>query len=757
MSKEVVMQLAGRTLKLEAGRLAQQADASVLATYGETVVLATACVEDEPSDLPFMPLRVDFEEKMYSVGRIPGGFFKREGKPSEDATVTCRKIDRPIRPLLDSGLRNEMQVLILPLSVEVDSAVDVAAMIAASAAMHLSSIPFDGPFGAVRIGYIDGELEINPEYEEVEECDMDLLVAATADGVVQIEMEGMDAEDDIVYEGIQMAYEACQPIVEAINELREKAGKPKRDFPVWRPREEVVDFVKNTMTDRIHDALGQPDKEAVNNALDALKDEAVQTLAEQGIEEAKADIGEVFEDVIKERLQDLAFDEGARIDGRALDEIRPVSCEVGLLPRAHGSAVFNRGETQVMSVATLGAYKDQKLVRTLEEEEYSRFMHHYNFPPFSTGEVRPMRSPGRREIGHGNIGRKALERLLPTEEEFPYTVRVVSEVLAANASTSMGAVCASSLALMDAGVPIDKAVGGVAIGLIKRGDDYHLLSDMQGLEDFMGYMDFKIAGTREGINAIQLDTKTTGLPLEILREGLDRGRRGRDYILDVMDQALAGPRETLSPYAPRMVAVQIPVKKIGLVIGPGGKTIRKMQEDYDVTIDVDDEGIALVFGEDPEGVEAAVEQIEDMTREIEPGEVFTGKVVNTTDFGAFVEVTPGRDGLVHISDLDWDHVNKTTDVVQVGDEITVKCTAVDDEGKIRLSRKAVLDRNTGGSRNEKKAKSSTKSRKSGGGKKNSSRSSTSKSSGKSRPDKGSSRGDGNGAPRGNAYFREKKD
>ncbi|MFP3903518.1 MAG: polyribonucleotide nucleotidyltransferase [Armatimonadota bacterium] len=752
MKQEVSMELAGRPLKLETGRLAQQADASVVVTYGDTVILATACVEDEKSDLPFLPLRVDFEEKMYAVGRVPGGFFKREGKPSEEATRTCRKIDRPIRPLLDSGMRNEMQVLILPLSVEADSSVDVASMIGASAAMHLSSIPFAGPFGAVRVGLIDGELQLNPDYEDVHECDMDLLVAATEEGVVQIELSGDDADDEIVYKGIEMATEACQPIIEMINELREKAGKPKGEFDLWRPREEVVEYVNANMTEQIHDALAQPDKEAVNSALEALRQEAREVLTEEGIEEPGPDVHEVFEDVIKERLQDLAFDEGRRIDGRELDEVRDVSCEVGLLPRAHGSGLFNRGETQVLTVATLGAYKDQKLVRTLEEEEYSRFMHHYNFPPFSTGEVKPMRSASRREIGHGGIGLTAIERILPPEEEFPYTIRLVSEVLAANASTSMAAVCGCSLALMDAGVPIKKPVAGVAMGLIKRGDDYRILSDMQGLEDFMGYMDFKIGGTRDGINVIQLDTKTHGLPLEVLKDGLARGRAGRMEILDVMESVISEPRPTLSDYAPRMIPVQIPQEKIGLVIGPGGKTIRKMQEDYDCTIDVDDEGLALVFGEDPEKVEAAAQQIRDMTREIEPGEVFTGKVVNTTDFGAFVEVMPGRDGLVHISDIDWSHVNKTTDVLNVGDEVTVKCTNVDDEGKIRLSRKAMLDRD-GSKKSEggKKSSNPSRSQSQKGGSK-----SSKKSEKKSGRPRGKSGGDGEGAPRGNAYFRQKK-
>lgn len=694
MIQEVTVDFGGRPLKLETGRMAAQADASVLVTYGDTVVLATACVTDKPTDMPFMPLRVDFEEKMYSVGRIPGGFFKREGRPSEDAILTCRKIDRPIRPLLQSGMRNDMQIIVLPLSVENDNSVDVVAMIAGAAAMHISSIPFDGPLGAVRIGHLDGEFVVNPPFEPMKEASMDLLVAATREGIVQVEMDGQEVDDDIIRRGLELGYEMCQPIIDAVDELRSIAGKPKGDFPLWAPRQEVVDLV-NEMKSEIFEVLAITDRLDRDGRLGKLQERAVETLAEREVGNAGPDVEAVFEDVIKARLQDLAFEEGKRVDGRGLDEVRPISVQVGLLPRVHGSALFQRGETQVLTTTTLGAYRDQKMVRTLEEEEYSRFTHHYNFPPFSTGEVRGLRGAGRREIGHGAIGEKALEQVLPPEEEFPYTIRLVSEVLSANASTSMAATCGCSLALMDAGVPIESPVAGAGIGLIRRGDEYRLLTDMQGVEDFMGYMDFKIAGSATGVTALQMDTKTHGVPVSVLAEALEKGRAGRLHILEAMNAVISAPRQDLSEYAPRMVCITVPEAKIGLVIGPGGKNVRGLQTDHEVSIDIEDDGTVRIFGIDPENVKKVTDIISEMTREIEAGETFTGKVVTITDFGAFVEIIPGRDGLLHISDIAWERVEKTDDVLKVGDEVKVKVVSVDGDGKVRLSRKELLPRPEG--------------------------------------------------------------
>ena len=745
MSNAVTAELAGRPLAIEIGSLANQSDAGVRVTYGDTVVLATVNVTDKPVDVPFMPLRVDFEEKMYSVGRIPGGFFKREGRPSEEAILTCRKIDRPIRPLIPSGMRNDMQLIILPLSVEPDCAVDVAAMIAGAAAMHLSSIPFHGPFGTVRVAQIDGELQLNPSFEAVEQGEMDLLVAATREGIVQLEMDGAELSEQAVFEALKMGYDACMPVIDLLDQIREKAGKPKRDFPLWEPRDEVVELVDADYREQIIEALTVTDRVERDSRLRDMQDEAVERLtSEQELANAGPDVEAVFEDVVKARLQDLAFDHNQRVDGRALDEVRPVSCEVGLLPRVHGSGLFQRGETQVLSITTLGAYTDQRLVRTLEEEEYTRFMHHYNFPPFSTGEVRALRSASRRDIGHGEIGKKAIERLLPAEDDFPYTVRLVSEVLAANASTSMAATCACSLALMDAGVPIKAAVGGVALGLIQRGDDYRMLTDMQGIEDFMGYMDFKIAGTADGITCIQLDTKTHGLPLEVLEEALEKGRKGRLEVLESMNATMAEARSELSKFAPTMVTVRIPEDKIGLVIGPGGKNVRALQHDYEVSVDIEDDGAVRVFGEDRENVGKVVSIIRDMTREIEAGEVINGTVVTITDYGAFVEIMPGRDGLLHISDIAWEHVNKTEDVLKVGDEVEVKVMAVDSDGKVRLSRKDLLPRPEGATSSGPRDRDSRRGRGDRGGRRGSSGSGQDRDSGSEGPS------------RGKAYFRDKK-
>ena len=777
MVHEVVVDFAGRPLKIESGRMAQQSDASVVVTYGDTVVLATANVTEKATDFPFMPLRVDFEEKMYSVGRIPGGFFKREGRPSEDAILTCRKTDRPIRPLLDPGMRNDMQVIILPLSVDIDSSVDVIAMIAASAAMHLSSIPFAGPFGTVRVAQFEGEMVVSPTFEMQKEASFDLLVAATREGIVQLEMDGDVVDNEDIKRGLEVAYEACMPIIAAIEELREKAGKPKGEFELWEPRAEVSEFVTSELNDRIIETLTITDRLERDTALGRLQEEAVAALGENGCEKAGQDVEAVFETIVKARLQDLAFDEGARVDGREFDEIRPISVEVGLLPRVHGSGLFQRGETQVLTTTTFGAYKDQKMVRTLEEEEYSRFTHHYNFPPFSTGEVQGLRGAGRREIGHGAIGEKAIEHVLPPEEEFPYTIRLVSEVLAANASTSMAAVCGCSLALMDAGVPITGAVAGAGIGLIRRGDEYRLLTDMQGVEDFMGYMDFKIAGTAEGVTCMQMDTKTHGLPLEVLFDALEKGKQGRLHILAEMNAVISEARSELSAYAPCMVGVKINEDKIGLVIGPGGKNIRGLQTNYDVQIDVDDEGGVRVFGTDRDNVEKVAGIIADMTREIEAGEIFTGKVVTITDFGAFIELIPGRDGLLHISDIAWEHVDKTEDVLSMGEEVKVKVVSVDDDGKIRLSRKELLERGEGvsdssrrsgpSSRSGSSSRSSSRGRgdrggsssrgKSGGsgGSKQSSNGGSERDSGGGR-ERGTDSSSESGPSRGKAYFRDKK-
>ena len=690
MISEVTVDFAGRPLKFETGKLAQLVDSSVVVTYGETVVLATCGVTDDPVDANFLPLRVDFEEKMYAVGRIPGGFFKREGRPSEEATLISRKIDRPIRPLLPSGLRHDVQIIVNPLSAENDDVTDIVAMNAAALAVHMSSVPFAGPVATVRVARLNGEFIINPTFEEMAEAELDLVVSSGPQGVVMIEMEGSEVGEDIVAEAMRIADEACAPLRAAMDEFRATAGKPKREMTIWEPRAEIVDYLKEHYATRIQEVVVSNDKLGRDRALTALRNEAALELAEQ-FEKPQPDIYDAFELIIKAYLKTLAIHESRRADGRALNEVRPLSAEVGLLPRVHGSGLFNRGVTQVLSIATLGAVSDQRMVRTLEEERYTRFMHHYNFPPYSTGEVRGLRGTGRREIGHGALAQKAIARVLPPEDEFPYTIRVVSEVLQANASTSMAAVCGSTLALMDAGVPIKAPVAGISIGLVEESEDsYRLLVDMEAIEDFMGGMDLKIAGTRSGVNCIQMDTKTSGVSLAKLTEGLKMARDARMQVLDVMAEALPYPRPELSRYAPRMLSLSIEKERIGLVIGPGGKTIRKMQDDYEVNIDIEDDGTVLIFGTNAEGVEAARNAINDLTRVVEVGEVFEGTVVTTVDFGAFVEILPGREGLVHISHLSWEHVKKTEDVVKVGDKIQVKVIEVDDEGKIRLSRKELL-------------------------------------------------------------------
>jgi len=761
---EVEVDFAGRPLKLQTGKLAQLADASVVVTYGETVVLATCGVTDDPIEANFLPLRVDFEEKMYAVGRIPGGFFKREGRPSEEATLISRKIDRPIRPLLPQGLRHDVQVIVTPLSAENDNITDIVAMIAGATAVHLSSAPFDGPLAAVRVARLAGEFIVNPSFEQLAAAELDVVIAAGPQGIVQLEMDGAQVGEDVCVEALRLAEEACVPVRAAIDELRQKAGKPKREMFIWEPRAEIVQLVRDQYASRIHDLVLDADKLDRQAGLKALRKEIVAAHGEQ-YEKMEPDLEEAFEMVIKAFLKQLALKEHRRADGRGLHDIRDISAEVGLLPRAHGSGLFNRGVTQVLTIATLGAVSDQKLVRTLEEEEYKRFMHHYNFPPFSTGEVKGLRSTGRREIGHGMLAKKAIERVLPPEEDFPYTIRLVSEVLQANASTSMAAVCGSTLAMMDAGVPIQAPVAGISIGMIEGDEEHRLLVDLEAIEDFMGGMDLKIAGTRQGVNCMQMDTKTQGVAVEILAEGLQLAREARLQVLDVMAETIPYPRPELSRYAPRMVSISINREQIGLIIGPGGKNIRRMQEEYDVKIDVEDDGTVLIFGTNADGVEAARSGIFDLTRTVDVGEVFDGTVTSTTDFGAFVELLPGREGLVHISHLSWDRVGKTEDVARVGDKMQVKVIEVDPEGKIRLSRKELLpkpegyeerpDRGSGGSRDRNRGGSRGGGGRSSGGRPSSGGSSGGSSGSGGRPAPRAEDGAEGSRPR--PYFRKKRD
>jgi len=729
--KQVVsLDFAGRELRLETGEMARQAGAAVLASYGDTVILCTAVIEDKPNpSVSFLPLRVDFEEKMYAVGRIPGGFFKREGRPGTDATLIARAVDRPIRPLLPQGLRNETQVICTALSSENQNSPEIVAMIGAAAAMHLSPAPMAGPFAAAQVAWLDGELILNPSFEEREAARMELTVCAGHMGVLQVELGGDEVPEEIVLQGIQMARDACLRVCDAIEELRARGGKPKGEYPVWEPSDEVVAAVEARAAD-IREAIQSPDKAGRQDDLDAIAAQLAEQFAD--VDDAGAQIEEAMYAVQKKQMRKIILEERRRVDGRAPNQIRPLDVQAGLLPRTHGSALFTRGETQVLSTLTLGAVRDQILIRSLEEEEYKRFTHHYNFPPFCVGEARALRGASRREIGHGALVERSLDRMLPPEEDWPYTTRVVSEVLESNGSSSMASACASSLALMDGGVPIKAAVAGISVGLLYQDEsNYMLLTDIQGLEDASGDMDFKVTGTANGVNGLHLDIKVQGLPDQVLAEGLAQAREARLHILDAMDAVLAQPRESMSPYAPRMIAMQIPVDKIGLVIGPGGKTIRKFEEELEVKIDIEDDGLVKIFGEIPENVEAAREQIHDLTRDVEVGEIFTGKVVTITDFGAFIELLPGRDGLLHISDIEHTRTNKVEDVLKLGDEVTVRVMEVEPNGKIRLSRKALLDRQSGGGGG-------------GGDDRGGDRGSRGGRGGRDRRDRGGSRGGGGG-------------
>ena len=686
----VTTQFAGRELVFETGVMARQASGSVKVTYGDTVILCTAVIEDEPGSATFLPLRADFEEKMYSVGQIPGGFFKREGRPSPEATQISRAIDRPIRPLLPSGLRNEVQVICTPLSAENANSAEVVAITGAAAALHISPAPLEGPFACAQVAWLDDELILNPSFEQREEARMDLTVAAGEMGVLQVELGGEEVPEEIVLEGIRMAQEACVEVCRAIEELRDKAGKPKREYPLWGPTDEIREAVE-ARSDDIGQAIQSADKKGRQDDIARIADEIAADFDD--ISDAAAQVEEAMYKVQKQAMRKIILEDRRRADGRGPKDIRPLDVQAGILPRTHGSALFTRGETQVLATLTLGATRDQKLIRTLEEEEYHRFMHHYNFPPFCVGEARALRGAGRREIGHGALVERSLSRMLPSDEEWPYTTRVVSDVLESNGSSSMASCCAASLALMDGGVPMKAPVAGISVGLLyENPDSYMLLTDIQGLEDASGDMDFKVTGTANGVNGLHLDIKVKGLPERVLAEGLEQAREARMQILDLMNSLLPAGRDTLSPFAPRMITLQVPVDKIGLVIGPGGKTIRGFEQEMEVKIDVEDDGLVKIFGENAENVEEVRMALNDLTRDIEVGEIFKGKVVTITDFGAFVEVTPGRDGLLHISDLENARTNKVEDVVKLGDEVTVKVTEVEDNGKIKLSRKALLNK-----------------------------------------------------------------
>lgn len=691
MEKIFQFEFAGRPLIVETGKLAQLANGSALIRYGDTVVMCTATMSAKPREgIDFFPLSVDYEEKLYSVGKIPGSFQKREGKPSEKAILTSRVIDRPIRPLFPKDLRNDVTVISTVMSVDQDNQPEFAAMFGSAVSIGISNIPFNGPIASVIVGMVDGEFVLNPNAEQREKSILNLTVAGTKEKVVMIEAGAKEVNDDDMYNAILFGHEHVKTLCGFIDQIVSEIGKEKIPYESHQVNEEIYNDIKENFTDALKQALDTDDKKVRDEALAVVYAEFAEKFGEK-YPEMEDDISEAFEKYQKYIVRRWILDEGKRVDGRKIDQIRPLASEVGILPRVHGSGLFTRGQTQVLTAATLGALGDVQKLDGIDDDEMKRYMHHYNFPSYSVGETRPSRGPGRREIGHGALAERALEPVIPSEDEFPYAIRLVSEVLSSNGSTSQGSICGSTLALMDAGVPIKAPVAGISVGLVSEEDRFITMLDIQGLEDFYGDMDFKVAGTKKGITAIQVDIKTDGLSNEVIREALDKTRVARYYILDeVMLKAIAKPREQLSPYAPKVLMTMIDTEKIRDVIGPGGKVIQKIIADTGVKIDVSEDGRVCILTTDQEMGEKALSIIEGIVKEPEVGEIYTGKVTRLMNFGAFVEFLPGKEGLVHISKLDTKRVEKVEDIVNVGDEILVKLIEIDKQGRINLSRKDAI-------------------------------------------------------------------
>ncbi len=695
MAARVEREIGGRLLSLETGRLARQAHGAVWVQYGDTGVLVTAVSDRTRQGIDFLPLTVDYQEMAYAAGKIPGGFFKREGRSSDREVLVSRLIDRPIRPLFPKGYFSEVQVIATVMSADMDNLPDILAINGASAALVISDIPFSGPVGAVRVGRIHGEWVVNPGEKELEESDLNFIVAGTKDAVVMVEGGANVVPEDEILDGIFFGHRALQPLVEMQEELREMAGVLKREFSPPVLGEELTSKVREMALGEMSTALRIPRKKERREALATLQEKVLAELLEQYPGQEMA-IRSLMEELERQVARCMILEEGRRIDGRPFDEVRPVTCEVGLLPRAHGAGLFTRGETQVMAVATLGTAEDEQRLDTLSEEEARKtFILHYRFPPFCVGETKPLRAPSRREVGHGALAERALQPVLPPWDRFPYTIRVVAEVLESNGSSSMASTCGTTLALMDAGVPISAPVAGVAMGLIKEGERVVVLTDILGDEDHLGDMDFKVTGTQQGVTAVQMDIKIQGVTRDIMAQALAQARRARLWILEKMLEAIPEPRSELSPYAPRIVTIHIKPDKIRDVIGPGGRVIRKIVEDTGTKIEVQDDGTVNIASSSMEKAQKAIQIIRGLTEEAEVGGVYTGKVKRVLDFGAIVEILPGTDGLLHISQLDHSHTKKVTDVIQEGDEVQVKVIEIDDSGKIRLSRKALLADPTG--------------------------------------------------------------
>ena len=703
MFKSYETELAGRKLVIETGKLAGLANGNVVVKYGDTVVMVNVTASKEPKEgIDFFPLSVDFEEKMYSVGKIPGSYTKREGKPSDKAILVSRAIDRPLRPLFPKDFRNDVVVVATVLCVEQDNSPEVAAMIGASAALSISDIPFGGPTAAVNVGLVNGEIVINPTEAQRKVSDLNLTVAGTAEKVAMIEAGANEVPDDVMLEAIKKGHEEIKKVCQFIQKMKDEIGKPKFAYKSFAVDHDLYEELEKEYTEKMKTAVQEIDKDTRDNNVAVLTEEIENALAEklgeEEFEKRKQEIGEAVYKLEKKCVRDMIFYEHKRVDGRAIDEIRPLSCEVGLLPRTHGSALFTRGQTQVMSIVTLGMKSEEQELDGIDTETAKRYMHQYNFPGYSVGEAKTSRGPGRREIGHGALAEKALVPVLPPVEEFPYAIRVVSEVLSSNGSTSQASICGSTLALMDAGVPIKRPVAGISTGLVtnpENPDDYVMLTDIQGLEDFFGDMDFKVGGTEKGITAIQVDIKVDGLSYKIIEEAFARTRKARQYILDdIMKPVISEPREEISKYAPHIITTQIKVEKIKDVIGKGGETINKIIDETGVKIDIEEDGQVFIYSTDAEMGEKALDIIENIARVVEVGQIYYGTVTRTTSFGAFVDIGGGKEGLVHISKIAKEHIKNVTDYVNVGDKVPVKVIEIDDQGRINLTMKDLVENNS---------------------------------------------------------------
>ena len=716
MFKTYETELAGRKLVIETGKMAGLANGSVLVRYGDTCVLVNVTASKEPREgIDFFPLSVDFEEKLYSVGKIPGSFMKREGKPSDKAILTSRAIDRPLRPLFPKDFRNDVVVVATVLCVEQDNSPEVAAMIGASAALSISDIPFGGPTAAVNVGLVNGEIVINPTEAQRKVSDLNLTVAGTAEKVAMIEAGANEVPDDVMLEAIKKGHEEIKKVCQFIQKMKDEIGKPKFAYKSFAVDHDLYEELEKDYTEKMKTAVQEIDKDTRDNNVAALTEEIENALAEklgeEEFEKRKQEIGEAVYKLEKKCVRDMIFYEHKRVDGRAIDEIRPLSCEVGLLPRTHGSALFTRGQTQVMSIVTLGMKSEEQELDGIDTETAKRYMHQYNFPGYSVGEAKTSRGPGRREIGHGALAEKALVPVLPPVEEFPYAIRVVSEVLSSNGSTSQASICGSTLALMDAGVPIKRPVAGISTGLVtnpENPDDYVMLTDIQGLEDFFGDMDFKVGGTEKGITAIQVDIKVDGLSYKIIEEAFARTRKARQYILDdIMKPVISEPREEISKYAPHIITTQIKVEKIKDVIGKGGETINKIIDETGVKIDIEEDGQVFIYSTDAEMGEKALDIIENIARVVEVGQIYYGTVTRTTSFGAFVDIGGGKEGLVHISKIAKEHIKNVTDYVNVGDKVPVKVIEIDDQGRINLTMKDLVENNSEENKDENSSEENT--------------------------------------------------